>query len=348
MKINKIIFMPIIFLVFTAIAGCQPDFSNKNESKYSEKTIFALDTIISLKIYDNISETQLNAAENKITQLESLLSVTSETSDVTNLNQNSGLEVSISEDTLKVLDTANQVSDLTDGALDISVYPLVKLWGFTTSENHVPNQNQINQALQKVDYTKIQFDKNKKTARLGVDTQIDLGAVAKGYISEQLKDFLKQNNIKSAVLSFGGNIQTIGTKNGEPWKIGIKYPLTNESFAVLQEEEIAVVTSATDQRYFEQDGKMYHHIIDPKTGYPVQNGTFSATVICDSGTKADALSTALFVMGIEKAKKLYQNSSDFEFVILDDNNNVYVTSGLKDKFSLTEQYKKLNIIFIEK
>ena len=157
MKINKIIFMPIIFLVFTAIAGCQPDFSNKNESKYSEKTIFALDTIISLKIYDNISETQLNAAENKITQLESLLSVTSETSDVTNLNQNSGLEVSISEDTLKVLDTANQVSDLTDGALDISVYPLVKLWGFTTSENHVPNQNQINQALQKVDYTKIQF-----------------------------------------------------------------------------------------------------------------------------------------------------------------------------------------------
>ena len=163
-----------------------------------------------------------------------------------------------------------------------------------------------------------------------------------------MKNLLKDNGFESAVLSFGGNIQTIGTKNGELWKVGVKYPFTEDSFAILGVEETSVVTSATDQRYFEEGGKMYHHIINPKNGYPADNGTFSATVICESGAKADALSTSLFVMGIDKAKELYKKSDDFEFIILDEEDNVYVTSGLKDNFKLSDSYDYLNIEYVEK
>lgn len=313
-----------------------------------DKSIFALDTFINLRLYSDDAENCAELASERITELENILSVTNENSDVSLLNENRGEPVEVDNDTFKVINTAIDVSSITDGALDISVYPIVKLWGFTTDEHKVPSRSDIEKELKKVDYTKIIADENDHTVQLAEDMQIDLGAVAKGYISEDVKNLLKENGIESAVLSFGGNIQTIGTKNGELWKVGVKYPFTEDSFAILSVEETAVVTSATDQRYFEEDGKRYHHIIDPKSGYPVDNGTFSTTVVCESGARADALSTSIFVMGIDNAKELYKNSDDFEFIILDEEDNVYVTSGLKDKFKLTDSYDYLNVEYVEK
>ena len=356
----------ISMCVIISAAGCQNSEQNKANTQSSEsvkesqtqpsknfpdpydKSVFALDTFINLRLYSDNAESSAELAADRITELENIFSVTNENSDVSKLNNSSGKPVTVDDDTFNVINTAIDISNITDGALDISVYPIVKLWGFTTDEHKVPSESDIDKEMKKVDYTKITANETSRTVQLAEDMEIDLGAVAKGYISEDIKNLLKEDGVESAVLSFGGNIQTIGTKNGDLWKVGVKYPFTEDSFAILSVGETAVVTSATDQRYFEEDGKMYHHIIDPKSGYPVDNGTFSTTVICESGARADALSTSIFVMGTDRAKELYKNFDNFEFVILDENDTVYVTNGLKDNFKLADGYDYLNIEYVEK
>lgn len=350
MKTSKVVLS--VVLVFAAVVGifltgCDNKAKTEAVAEPYEKEIFALDTFINLRIYGENAESAAELANTKIIDFEKKLSVTDPESEVSRINSSGGVS-SIDADMLNIIRTAQAVSVLTDGALDISVYPVVKLWGFTEDNKKVPEQAAIDEALQKVDYTKIIIDEDSQTVKINPNMQIDLGAVAKGYISEQIKNRMKEQGIESAVLSFGGNIQTIGTKNGALWKIGVKYPFTEESFAILSEEETAVVTSATDQRYFEEDGKMYHHIIDPKSGYPVDNEAYSVTVVCESGAKADALSTALFVMGADRAKELYRITDDFDFIILDKNDNVYVSEGLKDSFTLTDAYNYLNVEFVKK
>ena len=350
MKTSKII-LSIFLAAIVTVSGCLAGCSDKEETKTIEepyeKEIFALDTFISFRIYGENAEKAAELANARIFELEDKLSVTNPNSEVSKLNSGERRNTAVENDTLNVIKTAQDISFLTSGALDISVYPVVKLWGFTTNNNRVPEKSEIDEALKKVDYTKIIVDEESQSVKIDSDMKIDLGAVAKGYISEEIKNLMKEEGIESAVLSFGGNIQTIGTKSGNPWKVGIKYPFTEDSFAILSEGETAIVTSATDQRYFESDEKMYHHIIDPKSGYPVDNGTYSVTVVCESGARADALSTAIFVMGTDKAKELYKATNDFEFIILDKSDNVYVTEGLKDNFDLTDSYSYLNVEFIE-
>ena len=344
MKKNNILIFLFAVLICLFAAGCQKSHS----SEAYDKEIFALDTIIKLRLYGDNSQAAADLAQNRIIQLEQLLSVTDPGSEVSKINMNSGEKISVGDDVFNIIQTAENISSRSNGSLDISVYPIVRLWGFTTDKYTVPTKDEIEKELADVDYKKIRINEEDRTIQTAKNMEIDLGAIAKGYISEQTKNLLKQQGIDSAVLSFGGNIQTIGTKNGDPWKIGVKYPFTEDSFAILKEGETAVVTSATDQRYFEENGVMYHHIIDPKTGYPVDNGVLSATVVCDSGTLADALSTSLFVMGIDDAVELYKNSDDFEFIMIDKQNKVYVTQGLKDKFELTDLYKALNVEYVEK
>lgn len=319
-----------------------------SKSEIYEKDIFALDTFINLKIYGDNGEENGDIAERKITELENTLSVTRSGSDVSDINSNPTFSTKVSEDTVSILKTAADISKVTDGAFDVSVYPIVKLWGFTTDENKVPTQSEIDSALPLVDYTKISLDEGNQTVTLDENMQIDFGAVAKGYIAQETANALKENGVESAVLAFGGNIQTIGLKNGEQWQIGVRYPDTTDNFAVLSVGETAIVTSAADQRYFEENGKRYHHIIDPKTGFPAENGTLSVTVVCPNGARADGFSTALFVMGAEKAAELYKAVDDIDFIILTSDNKVYVTEGLRERFTLSEDYEYLNIEYVEK
>ena len=334
MKLGKIIIASIFTVLCIGLTGC--DF---NADTPYEREIFALDTFINLKIYGANGEENAELAEEKITELEALLSVTNPGSDISRINSHNSDITKVSVDTVNVIQAALDISQRTDGAFDISIYPVVKLWGFTTGENSVPSQSEINKALELVDFGKISV--HNGTVSLEENMQIDLGAIAKGYIAQQVTELIKQNGTESAVLSFGGNIQTVGLKNGEKWKIGLKYPDTQDNYAILSVGEVSIVTSAADQRYFEENGVRYHHIIDPSTGCPAESGIESVTVVCDDGTKADGLSTALFVMGIEKASELYRCSNDFDFVILYDN-TVYVTGGLADSIEFTEEYDYLN------
>ena len=227
----------------------------------------------------------------------------------------------------------------TDGALDISIYPIVKAWGFTTGDYQVPDESTIQSLLPMVDYTKVEFDKTTGNVTIPSGMTIDLGSIAKGYAGQQSAQYLRDNGVKSALLNLGGNVQTIGSKpDGSPWKVGIKDPNGDTPMMVLSITDQAVITSGEYERYFEQDGHTYWHIMDPATGHPADSGLCSVTIVGDDGGTCDALSTSLFVMGLEKAADFWGKSNDFEAVFVTDSGEVYITEGLKDKFALTDDH----------
>ncbi len=343
LTLKKILCVVCIVPAFI-FGGCA---SANNDADMYQTEIYALDTYITMTLYNCDGEGNAAAAQEKISQLEQLLSVTAESSDTARINGSMGESTTVSEETLDVINTALEVSEQTDGALDISIYPVIKLWGFTTDSYSVPQLSELEEALALVDYKKINVDNSEKAVTLDKGMMIDLGAVAKGYIAGETAVLLKENGVESAVLSFGGNVQTIGLKpDGSSWTVGIKYPDTNDSFALLNVCETAVVTSAGDQRYFEEEGIRYSHIIDPSDGYPADSGVLSATVVCEDGAYADALSTALFVMGADKSAELYAEYGDFDYIILTEN-TVYVTNGIAENIELTDNYSYLEIEVVD-
>lgn len=344
MKTKLLLLVIVCIAVTSFLYGCN-NISQQKAEPY-RKQIFALDTIIDLTIYDSRGEELSVLSENRINELEQKMSAQINTGEVSMINSSENRSIKVSSDTYNVIKNACEVSERTDGALDITVYPLVKLWGFPTGNYRVPSKNEIDTLLQSVDHTSIKTNDDDMSVSVPTGTQIDLGAAAKGYISDDIRTLLKENGVESAVLSFGGNVVTIGCKNGENWRIGVKYPYSEDNYAILDVSETSIVTSAADQRYFTENGKQYHHIIDPKTGYPSNSGLISVTVICESAVYADCLSTALFVMGKDKAIEYYNTYKDFDFIMLDSDNNMYYTSGLKNSFSINDDYSFLNSTII--
>ena len=234
----------------------------------------------------------------------------------------------ISDETDELLHSALTISERTGGAFDPTVYPLVRLWGFTEATQRVPSQDELQAALSHVGIENI--DAQDGFAELKNGAQLDFGGIAKGYAAERCSSILQASGVEAALLALGGNVQTVGSKpDGTPWAIGIADPAQPEqSLATLRfTGSLALVTSGGYQRYFEKDGVRYHHILDPKTGMPAQSGLASVTVLAQSGTLADALSTALFVMGLDKATKFWRASDDFEAVFIMDNGEIYATAG---------------------
>ena len=233
----------------------------------------------------------------------------------------------------------------TNGALDISIYPIVKAWGFTTGSYQVPDEETIQTLLTKVDYTQIQYDEASGNVTISEGMTIDLGSIAKGYAGELAARTLRDKGVTSALLNLGGNVQTIGSKpDGSAWIIGIKDPKNPDTAMMgLSVTDQAIVTSGGYERYFEQDGHTYWHIMDPATGHPAKSGLLSVTVVGDKGGICDALSTSLFVMGLDKAYDLWAESDDFEAVFVATDGTVYITDGLKDKFSLAQGYEDTSV-----
>jgi thiamine biosynthesis lipoprotein len=285
-------------------------------------TIFAMDTVMELTIYGE--QSLLDDAERYIQDLEQKLSVTEPSSEIYQLNQ-SGTKA-LSQEPLEILSRALAVCRETQGALDISVYPVVKAWGFTTGSYQVPDQEAIDELLSDVDYNLIQVDGTQVT--LGAGMEIDLGSVAKGYAGEQVARQLRDAGVTSALLNLGGNVQTVGSKpDGSPWRVAVQDPNSSDYCGVLQVTDQAVVTSGGYERYFEENGQTYWHILDPGTGYPARSGLISVTVIGDDGLRCDALSTALFVMGLDRAVAFWRSSGDFEFVLITEDGSLYVSEG---------------------
>ncbi len=318
------------------LTGCSGQTSPEQDSAAQPVTgtVFAMDTVMDLTIYGG--EDLLSAAQARIADLESKLSVTAESSEIYEVNHSgSG---TLSADTADLLSRALELCGRTDGALDISIYPVVRAWGFTTGEYRVPGSEELEQLLAHVDYARIDLDEASGSVSLPDGMEIDLGSVAKGYTGDQVTALLRESGVTSALLNLGGNVQALGSKpDGSPWRIAVRDPSGDGYIGILEIVDQAVITSGGYERYFVEDGQTYWHIIDPASGTPVRNGLVSVTIVGGSGLTCDGLSTALFVMGLEDAAAFWRESDDFEAVLVTEDGQIFITEGLEDVFSLPDQ-----------
>lgn len=303
-----------------------------------KKSIFAMDTVMDLTVYGNGDA--LNTAEEEIKRIDTLLDRGNENSEIYQINNKKTAEVS--SETAELIKTAVGISEKTDGAFDITTAPITDLWGFYGDNFRVPTDNELKTTLDGVGYEKIQL--NGRNITIPENSSIDLGGIGKGYAADKVIEVLKNNGVKSAVISLGGNVHALGKKpNGQAWTIGITDPADkSQILGTVRVFDSAVVTSGGYQRYFEKDGVTYHHIIDPKTGRPSESGLASVTVIAESGAVADGLSTALFVMGLDNAAEFWREDGGFEAVFVDDNEEIYVTAGIAETFSSDKNYSVIS------
>jgi thiamine biosynthesis lipoprotein len=327
-----------VLMTLTApfLAGCSP--------KEHSISFTAMDTYMELTAYGN-AETALEQAKERLLELQRLLSVTDSESEIYAVNHAEGQRVSVSEDTFELLKFTLDMARRTDGALDPTVYPVVQAWGFTTDCYRVPEPEALEALLQLVDYSAVQLSDG--TVQLPAGMELDLGAVAKGYGADAVSEILKTAGIKSALISLGGNIQAVGEKpDGGAWRIGIQEPDGEGYLGIVSVKDGAVVTSGAYERYFTgTDGQVYGHILDPATGRPADSGLESVTIITDSGAYADALSTAVFVMGAEKAEALWSTCGDFDMVLVTTDGEILATNGLLENFTIVNQEYELHWIY---
>ncbi|MBO4367509.1 MAG: FAD:protein FMN transferase [Clostridia bacterium] len=286
-----------------------------------------MDTVMELTVYG--PEDTLRECENIIKSLEKKLSVTDPGSEIYALNAQGTAQVS--DETVLLIRDALFWCEKTSGALDISIYPVLKAWGFTADAYRVPSEEELAELLLLADHTGVTIEGNTVILREGM--QIDLGSVAKGYTGDKIMEALTSAGIRSALINLGGNVQVLGKKpDGSPWKVAIADPVQSGYIGYIETDGGAVITSGGYQRFFEEDGVTYHHIIDPSTGYPARSGLLSVTVIGNCGEMCDALSTALFVLGTEKAADFWRREGGFEAVLVADDGHILITEGLKDSF----------------
>lgn len=296
--------------------------------------IFAMDTYMTVTAYGDNAQKGVTDAVAEIQRLDNLLSIGKEDSEISKLNK-SGC-AAMSDDTAVMVTKALDLYKSTGGAFDITVLPLMELWGFTTQEYYVPTEDEIQSTLQRVGADKLTWDENTKTLTLGDKQEIDLGGIAKGFTSSRIMEIFKKDGVTCGMVSLGGNVHLLGTKqDGSAWRVGIQDPNnTDDMLGILQANDCAVITSGAYERNFEKDGVTYHHIIDPATGKPSNSGLTSVTIVSKDGTLADGLSTSLFVMGKDKAIAYWkQHADEFDTILVDKDRNVYITEGIAGNFS---------------
>lgn len=330
-RFHRLLAMFLCIAVF--LCGCTAGTpEEKNESvvtSYESSVVgFYFDTVIRLTAY--CKKEVLQEALDLCNGYEATLSKTVEGSDVWNINHANGQPVEISDDTAKVLDMALKISELTKGAFDVTIAPVMELWDFTGETAALPNSADIEAALRLVDYTKVQLDGNTVTLPAGMS--IDLGAIAKGFIADCLTEYLRGRGVESAILDLGGNIIVIGASGeGNAWRVGIQDPDQSRGayITVVSVTDATVVTSGIYERGFDLDGVRYHHILDTSTGWPIQNGLSSVSIIAGSSMLADALSTACFTLGLEIGKALVEAFDEVEAVFVTTDRDIIYTSGLE-------------------
>lgn len=318
------------------------DAGEQNSSDSSQEytsDVFAMDTYMTLTAYGENAQEAVEAGIAEIQRLDDLLSTGKDTSEVAQINANGGGV--LSEDTDYLVKRALDIYQSTNGAFDISIYPVMQLWGFTTGNFVVPSESDLAAKLALVDAGKIILsEENGQTSiSLPEGMEIDLGGIAKGYTSGRVMDVMKSYGIKSAVINLGGNAHVLGNKtDGSQWKVGIQDPEDENGYlGGVSVTDKAIITSGGYERYFvdKDTGVKYHHIIDPKTGYSANNGLISVTIVSADSTLADGLSTSLFVLGTEDAITYCEEhcaEDGFDAIMEDEDGKLYITDGIYDDF----------------
>lgn len=331
--IKKSLILILVLALILPLSAC-------GEDELVTKQVFAMDTSMILKAYGKNAEEALNVAIGEINSLNISLDPENEQSVVYDINKKGYWGVVAKSQVAGLLEACKEYYKLTNGAFNPAVYPLVKAWGFIDSSYRVPSEEEIIELLKYIDFSLVNISAFPGEESYMVKTQygmqISFAAIGKGYASDVVIEALRAKGVKSAIVSLGGNIKTLGKKpDGSLWTIAIQDPDAADGFiGYLKTADKAVVTSGGYNRFFvAQDGKTYSHILNPSSGMPADSGLTSVTVVCDNAAKADALSTGLYVMGEAKALRLYRECKDFELILVTDDGRVIVTNGLYDYFS---------------
>ena len=333
----------ILALALTCALVCALGTGCQKEPEKAETTIFAMDTVMTLTVYGEGGQEAVDRGVERIYDLEHRLSATGEDSEIYALNHREGGAYTLSAETAGLLGDALDLCAATGGVLDVTAYPAVRAWGFTTGEYRLPEQDELDALAANIDYSAVELDRSSGLVTLPAGMELDLGAVAKGRAGDELAALLREAGITSALLDLGqSTILALGPKpDGSPWRIGVQDPAGEGYLGVLELKDMAMGTSGGYQRYFEEDGVRYWHILDPDTAAPARSGLASVTVVGPSGLTCDGLSTALFVMGLEEGTSFWRShrSLDFDVLFLTDDGSIFITSGLKGSFSLAQGYQ---------
>ena len=336
------------------LAGFAPESREEPEDYggFRSGITYAMNTVIEQKWYGESADTVYTGMETKIREIESVLSLHLSQSEIAAINENAGVQpVEVSQRTFDLLQRAKELSEQSDGAFDITIAPVVELWGITSDHPHVPTDEELAQAMALMGLEDLVLDEEACTAYLTrPGMAIDLGGIAKGWTADQLREYARELGAERGYVSLGGNLMIIGERpDGDPFKFGLRDPQGDASTylgTVTLEDGCTMATTGGYERYFEEDGIRYHHVLDPRTGYPADSGLLSVAVISKDGTLADYLSTTLFVQGLEAAKAA-AGSEDYALVMVDQENNVWISGSLRGNFEPHETDADYTYIYID-
>lgn len=328
--------LPFLLMVplFLLCAGC-------GSQQEASRQFFAMDTVMNVTAYGPHGADAVQAVQQTVSRLDGLLSRTDADSQISQLNAHAGdgTAVAVEADVAQLLRLAQDASGLLPGTFDVTIAPVMDAWGFTTDDRHVPTEQSLSDALALVDGSALVVDEEASTARLErPGMEVDLGGIAKGFAARQAEDAFRAAGAEAGILDLGGNVTVIGSRpDGGAWRVAVKDPQDTERYlCVLSLSDVTASTSGGYERYFEEDGVRYHHIIDPRTGWPAESGLLSVTVVSADAVLADVLSTSLFVAGEEQALDFWRGREDIELILCTADGRVLVTEGLSDGFQPAE------------
>lgn len=338
-----------MILVFSLV-GCSNDKKEVEETPAEpmSRTEIFMGTVVKVTLYDGQSEETIDKVFDRVVEIEDLVSINKEGTELDELNNNAGKSsVKLSDTSYEIIEKGVEYSKLAEGGYDLTIGPLVKLWSIGLPEAKVPTEKEIQETTKLIDYSKVQLNPETKEAYLSEEGMlIDLGSIAKGYAADEIVKILKEEGVTQAIVDLGGNIFAMGLKEGNKnWKIGIQNPFDNRGSVVgsVQVTDKSVVTSGIYERFLEKDGVKYHHILNPRTGYPYETDIVGVSIIADKSIDADALSTLVFTKGIEEGIKFVEKLDGVDAIFINKDNEVYITDGLKDNFKMiNESFKLMN------
>ncbi|WP_106769068.1 FAD:protein FMN transferase [Paenibacillus faecalis] len=363
MKLNKLSPLLLLLSVLMIIGGCtnssetlaEPDKQTADSASNTaitdpiKKSYYIFDTIVQVKVYDSrITNRHFDEIDQLLQTIDAEMSRTNESSELHKINDNAGIKpVKVSEQTFYVIQKAYEYSEKTKGRFNLAVGPLVSLWNIGDENAHVPDQSEIDKLIPLSQYDQIELNPDTREVYLKEKGMVlDLGGIAKGYAADVIAKYLTDNGFNSAIIDLGGNVLALGQKpGGHKWTIGIQDPDLSRGNPIgnLKVENQTVVTSGVYERFFEQDGKVYHHILDSDTGYPVDNNLSSVTILTNSSVDADALSTSIFSMGLEKGLEFAEQLDQTEALFITKDKKVYITSGMSEVLEMTnDDYTLMN------
>lgn len=334
--LKKGIIAIILIASMFSLSACSKD-KAKVENEVLTKTELFMGTVVKVSIYEGGNDEALEKAFDRVKEIENLVSINKEGTELDKLNDNAGEKsVTLSDDSINIINKGLEYSKLSEGTYDISIGPLVKLWSIGLDEAKVPTEDEIGSVLDDIDYNDVKVEGNDVFLKQK-NMLLDLGSIAKGYTADEVAKVLKENGVTKAVIDLGGNVYVMGKKSEDKgWKIGVQNPFSQRGDVIgsIVVSDKSVVTTGVYERYIEEDGKKYHHVLNPKTGYPYETEIAGITIIADNSIDADALSTLVFTMGVKDGINFIENKEGVDAIFVTNNKKVYKTSGMSNNFEL--------------